>query len=98
MSVSELIITLLVGYLFVGFLLNIILYQETLLYGKWISSQNTSEAESAALIICTVFWGVLLPISIVTPIWRGLKFLGRGFRELMPERKSKLPEARIHEK
>lgn len=61
---------------------------------RWVRDRRTEEARNAAWLLLVIFWGIWFPIYVLWPLWRGLKYLGRGFRDLLPVR-VKLPEARV---
>lgn len=84
-----------IAYVLVGGVLTAAFSQEHVLYGRWVNRRRTNEAQVAGFILTTFVWLPLVVVLSVLPVWRGIKFLGRGFRDLMPERKAKLPKARV---
>lgn len=86
---GALLFAILAPYAFIGVFVNAVIYDSRVLWGRWGRNAPTADATSFIWITCAPLW---LPIIILCGIFRFLK----GGVDLLPKRKAKLPEARIH--
>lgn len=86
---SDLLIIFIAPYIFMGAFVNAFIHDARVLWGRWSYDAPTKDASAFIWITCGSAW---VPVILLYGAFRFLK----GGVDLLPKRKAKLPEARIH--